>query len=70
MRNRYELCDVDVRLDYTRLIRAFQVIYCQKDVLLVGIRLIWLSATVVFADKEGFPVGCERYMRDMLNEVG
>ena len=70
MQSRYEFCDVDVRFYYTRLIRAFQVIYRQEDVFFVGFQGLLLSAAVVFADKEGFPVGGERHMRDMLNEVG
>lgn len=70
MGSRYEFCDVDVRSYYTRLIRVFQVIYRQENVFFVGFQGLLLSATVVFADKEGFPIGGERHMRDMLNKVG
>lgn len=61
-----------MRFYYTRLIRVFQVVYRQEDVFFVGFLGLLLSAatTVVFANKESFPVGGERHMRDMLNEVG
>lgn len=66
------LGDVDVRLGDARLLRVFEVVDRQEDVLfwlLIQVVVHWCRLEMVLANEQRFLVWGERDVRDVVHEI-